>query len=240
FSLGSTVQSHTKGIWMWCVPHPQKPDHTLILLDIEGLGDIDKKKCFAFYLPTEWKRLSELENLHDDELDSDFVQQETEFCSFIFSSSKAKALPGGIEINGALEQAKAESAQAAVKILKEMEEKHLQMMKEKERCHQERVGQLTEEMERERAQIVEEQEGILAHKLQVQCNWIYIEVLIHFVYDNRYGYICHSSTFSSPVMPAPFVEDAFYFPLYDFGFFLKNQVFPRKPPLTSIPPALTD
>lgn len=66
-----------------------------------------------------------------------------------------------------MEQAKAESAQAAVKILKEMEEKHLQMMKEKERCHQERVGQLTEEMERERAQIVEEQEGILAHKLQV-------------------------------------------------------------------------
>ncbi|XP_074167346.1 guanylate-binding protein 2-like [Sminthopsis crassicaudata] len=23
FSLGSTVQSHTKGIWMWCVPHPR-------------------------------------------------------------------------------------------------------------------------------------------------------------------------------------------------------------------------
>ncbi|XP_043856545.1 guanylate-binding protein 7-like isoform X2 [Dromiciops gliroides] len=42
FSLGSTVQSHTKGIWMWCLPHPSKPDHTLVLLDTEGLGDVEK------------------------------------------------------------------------------------------------------------------------------------------------------------------------------------------------------
>ncbi|KAM6217089.1 guanylate-binding protein 2 [Rhynchocyon petersi] len=42
FSLGSTVQSHTKGIWMWCVPHPLKPNHTLVLLDTEGLGDVEK------------------------------------------------------------------------------------------------------------------------------------------------------------------------------------------------------
>ncbi|XP_040607609.1 guanylate-binding protein 4 [Mesocricetus auratus] len=226
FSLGSTVQSHTKGIWMWCVPHPMKAGHTLVLLDTEGLGDVEKgdnqndcwifalaillsstfvynsmgainqqamdqlhyvteltdriraqastdqeddvedssefvsffpdfvwvlrdmtlrlqangqsltadeylenslklkqgtseidknynlprlcirkffpkKKCFVFYPPTEWKKLSELESLCDDELDSDFVQQAAEFCSFIFSSSKAKALPGGIEVNGA-------------------------------------------------------------------------------------------------------------------------------------------
>ncbi|XP_071077056.1 guanylate-binding protein 6 isoform X2 [Desmodus rotundus] len=42
FPLGSTVQSETKGIWMWCVPHPSKPNHTLVLLDTEGLGDIEK------------------------------------------------------------------------------------------------------------------------------------------------------------------------------------------------------
>ncbi|XP_074076967.1 guanylate-binding protein 2-like [Macrotis lagotis] len=42
FSFGSTVQSHTKGIWMWCVPHPKKPNHTLVLLDTEGLGDVEK------------------------------------------------------------------------------------------------------------------------------------------------------------------------------------------------------
>ncbi|CAH6880915.1 guanylate-binding protein 6 [Phodopus roborovskii] len=42
FPLGSTVQSETKGIWMWCVPHPTKPEHTLVLLDTEGLGDVEK------------------------------------------------------------------------------------------------------------------------------------------------------------------------------------------------------
>ncbi|KAK7816467.1 hypothetical protein U0070_007884 [Myodes glareolus] len=42
FPLGSTVQSETKGIWMWCVPHPTKPEHILVLLDTEGLGDVEK------------------------------------------------------------------------------------------------------------------------------------------------------------------------------------------------------
>ncbi|XP_049341129.1 guanylate-binding protein 1 [Astyanax mexicanus] len=42
FALGSTIESETKGIWMWCVPHPNKPDHTLVLLDTEGLGDVKK------------------------------------------------------------------------------------------------------------------------------------------------------------------------------------------------------
>ncbi|XP_031418236.1 guanylate-binding protein 1-like isoform X1 [Clupea harengus] len=42
FALGSTIESKTKGIWMWCVPHPSKPGHTLLLLDTEGLGDVDK------------------------------------------------------------------------------------------------------------------------------------------------------------------------------------------------------
>uniref|UniRef100_UPI00398EA36A guanylate-binding protein 1-like n=1 Tax=Pristiophorus japonicus TaxID=55135 RepID=UPI00398EA36A len=42
FSLGSTVQSHTKGIWMWCLPHPRRPDQRFILLDTEGLGDPEK------------------------------------------------------------------------------------------------------------------------------------------------------------------------------------------------------
>ncbi|XP_043358097.1 guanylate-binding protein 4-like isoform X9 [Dermochelys coriacea] len=42
FSLGATVQSHTKGIWMWCLPHPRRACHTLVLLDTEGLGDVEK------------------------------------------------------------------------------------------------------------------------------------------------------------------------------------------------------
>ncbi|XP_059544928.1 guanylate-binding protein 1-like [Myotis daubentonii] len=224
FSLGSTVQSHTKGIWMWCVPHPKKPNHTLVLLDTEGLGDVEKgdnqndswifalaillsstfvynsmgtinqqamdqlhyvteltekiraksspdanevedsadfvsffpdfvwtlrdfsleleadgqpisadeylqnslklkqgtspkdknfnlprlcirkffpkKKCFIFDRPTHRKKLGQLETMHDDELDPEFVQQAADFCSYIFSNSKVKTLSGGIQVNG--------------------------------------------------------------------------------------------------------------------------------------------
>ncbi|XP_008846531.1 guanylate-binding protein 1-like [Nannospalax galili] len=54
FSMGSTVQRHTKGIWMWCLPHPKKSDHTLVLLDTEGLGDTQKgdnqNDCWIFAL----------------------------------------------------------------------------------------------------------------------------------------------------------------------------------------------
>ncbi|XP_036393934.1 guanylate-binding protein 1-like [Megalops cyprinoides] len=42
FALGATIQSKTKGIWMWALPHPTKPGHTLVLLDTEGLGDVEK------------------------------------------------------------------------------------------------------------------------------------------------------------------------------------------------------
>ncbi|XP_008583213.1 PREDICTED: interferon-induced guanylate-binding protein 1-like [Galeopterus variegatus] len=224
FSLGSTVQSHTKGIWMWCVPHPEKPEHTLVLLDTEGLGDVEKgdnqndswifaltillsstfvynsmgtisqqamdqlhyvteltdriraksspdvddcedsaefvsffpdfvwtlrdfsldlesdgrtitadeylenslklkqgtsqkvknynlprlcirkffpkKKCFLLCQPAHWKKLTQLETLHDNELDSEFVEQVAAFCSYIFRNSKTKTLPGGIKVNG--------------------------------------------------------------------------------------------------------------------------------------------
>ncbi|XP_059544923.1 guanylate-binding protein 1-like [Myotis daubentonii] len=224
FSLGSTVQSHTKGIWMWCVPHPKKPNYTLVLLDTEGLGDVEKgdnqndswifalaillsstfvynsmgtinqqamdqlhyvteltekiraksspdenevedsadfvsffpdfvwtlrdfalelevngqpisadeylenslklkkgtsskdknynlprlcirkffpeKKCFIFDRPTHRKKLGQLETMHDDELDPEFVQQAADFCSYIFSKSKVKTLSGGIQVNG--------------------------------------------------------------------------------------------------------------------------------------------
>ncbi|KAM4651729.1 guanylate-binding protein 1-like [Discoglossus pictus] len=54
FALGGTIQSKTKGIWMWCVPHPSKPEHTLVLLDTEGLGDVEKgdskNDCWIFSL----------------------------------------------------------------------------------------------------------------------------------------------------------------------------------------------
>ncbi|XP_058871388.1 guanylate-binding protein 1-like [Acipenser ruthenus] len=42
FPLGSTIQSKTKGIWMMCVHHPKRENTTLVLLDTEGLGDVEK------------------------------------------------------------------------------------------------------------------------------------------------------------------------------------------------------
>ncbi|XP_075835280.1 guanylate-binding protein 1-like [Microtus pennsylvanicus] len=226
FSVGSTVDSHTKGIWMWCVPHPQKPGHTLVLLDTEGLGNVEKgdnqndcwifalavllsstfvynsmgtinqqaldqlhyvteladrirtrssldhneledldefvnffpdfvwtlrdfslelkvngkpisadeylenslrliqdtcqreieqkfnlprfcihkffpkKKCFVFERPAHRKKLGQLESLQDQDLDSNFVKQVSDFCSYVFSCSKVKTISGGIKVNG--------------------------------------------------------------------------------------------------------------------------------------------
>ncbi|XP_028919171.1 guanylate-binding protein 1 [Ornithorhynchus anatinus] len=224
FSLGSTVQAHTKGIWMWCVPHPTKKDHTLVLLDTEGLGDVEKgnpkndswnfalavllsstlvynsmgtinqqamdqlhyvseltkhirtragpsldgvddsaefvsffpdfvwtvrdftlelnldghpitedeylenalqlkretdeeaklfnlprrgirqffptHKCFVFVPPTNWKKLKKLEELQESDLETEFLEQEERFCSYIFQYAKTKTTQGDIVING--------------------------------------------------------------------------------------------------------------------------------------------
>ncbi|XP_060575169.1 guanylate-binding protein 1-like isoform X2 [Ruditapes philippinarum] len=42
FALGDTIQSKTKGIWVWCKMHPEMSDTVLLLLDTEGLGDVEK------------------------------------------------------------------------------------------------------------------------------------------------------------------------------------------------------
>ena len=42
FALGSTIQSKTKGIWIWVCEHPRRSDKYLVLLDTEGLGDAEK------------------------------------------------------------------------------------------------------------------------------------------------------------------------------------------------------
>ncbi|XP_058391760.1 guanylate-binding protein 1-like [Diceros bicornis minor] len=59
-----------------------------------------KKKCFVFDRPTYQKKLGQLEMLHDDELEPEFVQQVAVFCSYIFSNSTTKTLSGGIKVNG--------------------------------------------------------------------------------------------------------------------------------------------
>ena len=73
-----------------------------------------------------------------------------------------------------VERMKAECAQAAAKMLEEMQIRNQQMMEQKEKSYQEHVKQLTEKMERERAQLLEEQERTLALKLQVfKCNTVW-------------------------------------------------------------------
>ncbi|OBS79697.1 hypothetical protein A6R68_22101 [Neotoma lepida] len=59
-----------------------------------------KKKCFVFERPAHRKKLGQLESLQDEDLDSDFVEQVAEFCSYVFSYSKVKTLSGGIKVNG--------------------------------------------------------------------------------------------------------------------------------------------
>uniref|UniRef100_A0A8C5RB12 GB1/RHD3-type G domain-containing protein n=1 Tax=Leptobrachium leishanense TaxID=445787 RepID=A0A8C5RB12_9ANUR len=220
FPLGSTIQSETKGIWMWCVTHPLKHDHVLVLLDSEGLGDVEKgssrndswifclavllssnlvfnsvgtidhqameqlhyvteltkrvrlqssgqtedeafqykrvfpsftwcvrdftlelvfdgkkitedeylmnslkckqgmkiedhnlprrcilqyfhsHKCFVFGMPTFPRKLRDLENLTDNDLDEEFVAQCKSFCDYIFTKGSVKSVPGGIVVNG--------------------------------------------------------------------------------------------------------------------------------------------
>uniref|UniRef100_A0A8C0G923 GB1/RHD3-type G domain-containing protein n=1 Tax=Chelonoidis abingdonii TaxID=106734 RepID=A0A8C0G923_CHEAB len=222
FSLGSTIQSHTKGIWMWCLPHPHpcRANHTLVLLDTEGLGDVEKgntkndtwifalavllsstlvynsmgtinqqamdqlhyvtelterikvkpgedsaefvrffpafvwavrdfvlqlqldgreitedeylenalklkpgsskqdqpynlprkcirqffpaRKCFVFVQPASRKCLLRLEELWEDELDSEFQEQVAQFCHHVWETSKTKTLLGGHVVTGAM------------------------------------------------------------------------------------------------------------------------------------------
>ena len=42
FQIGSTVQSCTRGIWMWNKTIPIKDDVDAILLDTEGLNSTDR------------------------------------------------------------------------------------------------------------------------------------------------------------------------------------------------------
>ncbi|XP_060559206.1 uncharacterized protein LOC132719451 [Ruditapes philippinarum] len=42
FALGDTTELKTKGIWAWCKIHPTMSNTVLLLLDTEGLGDVEK------------------------------------------------------------------------------------------------------------------------------------------------------------------------------------------------------
>ena len=65
-----------------------------------------------------------------------------------------------------MQPVKAESAEAAAKMLEEMQKMNQQMMEEKEKSYQEHVKQLIEKMEQERAQLKAEQRRAIATILQ--------------------------------------------------------------------------
>lgn len=52
---------------------------------------------------------------------------------------------------------------------------------------------------------------------------IYLD--LNFVQSDKYRWICIFLHADPPVRPALLVEDAFFFPLYVFGLFAKDQVF---------------
>ncbi|XP_036613723.1 guanylate-binding protein 1-like isoform X2 [Trichosurus vulpecula] len=60
----------------------------------------ENRKCFIFVPPAHGKKLKQLEELHDDELDVDFVENTKNFCNYIFNDAKTKTLPGGGIVNG--------------------------------------------------------------------------------------------------------------------------------------------
>ena len=66
-----------------------------------------------------------------------------------------------------MERIKAESAEAAQNKLEEMQKKTQQMLEEKEKSYQEHLKQLTDKMDKERAQLMAEHEKALNLKLQV-------------------------------------------------------------------------
>ena len=43
FSIGSSTEANTKGIWIWCRDHPLDNKLCLVVMDSEGLGDTEKE-----------------------------------------------------------------------------------------------------------------------------------------------------------------------------------------------------
>lgn len=50
FAIGRTIESVTKGLWIWVRKHPEKDGVKLVLIDTEGLGDA--KKVSPLFLST--------------------------------------------------------------------------------------------------------------------------------------------------------------------------------------------
>ena len=71
FELGDTIESQTKGIWMWVKRHPVYSNTALVLLDIEGLWAVDQHddksdmKLFCLALLTSKVMIYNVQNVID-------------------------------------------------------------------------------------------------------------------------------------------------------------------------------
>ncbi|KAG9468398.1 hypothetical protein GDO78_022819, partial [Eleutherodactylus coqui] len=87
FDLGATVQAQTKGIWMRCLPHPTMAGHTLVLLDTEGLGDVEKTLGFfsLIHFCSYVGEMAELIKVKSNDNDDDEAEFDRHFPIFIWA-----------------------------------------------------------------------------------------------------------------------------------------------------------
>ncbi|TFJ95776.1 methionine sulfoxide reductase A [Platysternon megacephalum] len=187
---------------MWCLPHPRRAGHTLVLLDTEGLGDVEKGNtkndtwifALAVLLSSTlvYNSMGTISQQAMDQLH--YVTELTELIKVKpayegrregikaaevlqqFLKSKETVAQAILQTDQSLtdrqreieaERARAEAAEREAQLSQEMQAKTEQLLQDQERSHQEHVRQLTAKMEQDRRQLLAEQQGALALKLQV-------------------------------------------------------------------------
>ncbi|KAK7811067.1 hypothetical protein U0070_010226, partial [Myodes glareolus] len=105
-----------------------------------------KRKCFVFERPAQGKKLGQLESLQDHDMDSNFVEQVAEFCSYVFSSSKVKMLSGGIKVTGPRESLPNASAHCLGHIITRLETKLEEFFKKNTQASSDRCSALLQDI----------------------------------------------------------------------------------------------
>ncbi|KAA0718773.1 Guanylate-binding protein 6 GTP-binding protein 6 [Triplophysa tibetana] len=183
FALGSTIESKTKGIWIWCVPHPSKEGHTLVLLDTEGLGDVQKGDekhdtwifCLAVLLSSTlvYNSLGVIDNTALEQLQYPSHTSEEVLGMYL----KAKEEVGKMILQCDQSLSAAEHAREVERLrnevleqqqrsLEEQNRLQLQAFQDMQRTHDEHVNNLMHQMEREQERSRRDNERVLDAKLK--------------------------------------------------------------------------
>ncbi|XP_072889742.1 guanylate-binding protein 1-like [Hemitrygon akajei] len=56
--------------------------------------------CFAFPIPTHWKKLKQLQELEDKDLDEDFIKEQQKLINYLHTHKKVKRVLGGQLVTG--------------------------------------------------------------------------------------------------------------------------------------------